>query len=97
MPKRKTYPIVGPDFVFDMLNEVDCPFDLLPGLERGIYRLNKQVLKYPPTASWDDEGFSSWVFGFEPKDGKFHITIDQPHYLKPGVKRHWVWDGKKFV
>lgn len=30
---------------------------------KGIYALNKQVLKYPPKTQADDEGFCSWVFG----------------------------------
>ncbi len=97
---KKTYPLVAPSNLIELINEdllgnYDVE-DFLPGVMKGLYLLNKKVLVFPPKTFKDDEGFASWVYNFDEDDGKFYVSADQPHYLKKGMKLSWVWDGKKF-
>lgn len=77
------------DVINEALSEVDCE-ELFPGVTKAVGELNVRT-----GVADADEGFAGWVCSIDEK-GRFRVDADQPFYVKRG-KKHYVFDGKKFV
>jgi hypothetical protein len=101
MKKKARYPLVAPVRIIEQMNEdcicLDDLEEFMPGITKGVWRLNKVALVFAPVTFADDEGLAAWVYGFDEDDGKFYVSADQPHYLHKDKRFTYVWDGKEFV
>jgi len=95
----KTYPLVAPKFLIELINDqLLDEYDLesfAPGITGALFRLNKAALVHPPKTLADDEGMAAWVYGFG-DDGRMYVSADQPHYVLSNVT-DYVYDGTEFV